>query len=165
MCSYVRRTRKKWEPIEHRMASEYAAKYFPGEKYILRCRLGPTPEEWIKKYGEAAHRWFKILKSWADLVVLTKDTNYLFEFKVYAKRMHIYQLLDYADLFFDTPELADRKFYPLKSYLVAAVARPDVPEICHRKKVYFRIYRPKWILPVLWERYNIEVDEIVEEAP
>jgi len=163
--SYAIHIRKKWEPVEHRMAAEYAAKYFPGKTYILRCRLGPTNSEAVEKYGELAHRIFRIVKHWADLVVLTESANYLFEFKVYAKSMHIYQLLDYTSLFPQTPELQDRVKLPLKAYLVAAVSRPDVPEVCRRHNVNFRLYRPKWILPIIWNRYGIEVQDVVEQPP
>jgi hypothetical protein len=159
------RERKKWEPVEHRMASEYISKYFPGEKYAFRVRVGRLPEQIVAKWGPEAERWLKIMKHWVDAIVFRPGSTLIFEFKVYAKAANVYQLLDYVDLFKDTPEFEDRRNLPIQPYLVAAISRPDVPEICSRRLIAFRIYRPKWILPILWDRYKVEVTETLEQAP
>jgi len=96
---------RKWEPVEHRLVAEFVTKMFPGQRFALRVRLGTVPEKYKKRYGDQfAERWFKVTKKWADAVVFKNDEIIIIEAKVFGKYTAVYQLTEYAKLFYETPE-------------------------------------------------------------
>jgi hypothetical protein len=154
---------RSWTPVEHRLASEFVTKVFPNDRYILRCRLGSIDEKWKASMDpDLAERIFKVTKKWADAVVLRPSEVIIIESKVFAKGVALYQLQEYARLFTITPDFQKHVGKSIRKLLQCAVLDPDVVRQAPIMGVEVWEYRPTWILPVLMQRYGLEVPALDE---
>jgi len=80
MCAQIRRVKRKWEPRELRLVSEFAAEYFPDCEIRMRVRLGrPTPELDIPDLTPKEAMLLAVWRRWADALIICPEKIILVE--------------------------------------------------------------------------------------
>jgi len=138
--------RRKWEPREMRLCSEYMSTYHWGAKIMTYVRLGEYPSELVKLAGsEEEVRMLSVWRRWVDAVAIYPDRVILIECSIRPNPGKIMQLLLYRELFYKTPELAYLKDLPLYMELVCAVEDPTLEELARKWGVKVVYFRPRWV--------------------
>ena len=142
--------RKKWEPRELRLLSEYLAEFYPGYEHRTHVHVGSFRYRLEDgKFSEAELRMMGEFRRWADAVVIMPDRIILLEAKIIPDPGVLGQVEHYAELLPKTPELGEHAKKPLEIELVFAV---DDPVISHRARTRgyrVRIFCPAWTLEYL----------------
>lgn len=132
--------------LEERLVSEWVAENYPEERYVLRARLGPFPEEArrLQSLGLSA-RLYDGVRHWADCIVLTGESTLLIEAKVRLNPAALGQLITYREEFYRTQEWRHRWTLPLRLIALYAYAKPEDLEIFDKYGIECVEYRPRWI--------------------
>ena len=143
------RLKRKWQPREQRMLSEWiATKPFGDWVYLkMRQRLGSyAPEEYLKVLKPEEARVLGLFRRWADCVYITNDTIYVIEAMIIARPEKISQLELYLRLVPHTPELKPylegRK---IVGVLLYALEDPTMIALAREKGFLCIKYEPEWL--------------------
>jgi len=132
--------------IERRYIVEYVMQKFPDRVAVrFNAPIGLPPEELLKRYPGEDPRAFQKWRSYADAIVILRDRIVLIEAKIHDLRRGVGDLLDYAAIFWDTPEMAAYRDKRLELLLVIPVPDYRTLESAKRHKVAVDIYCPSWV--------------------
>jgi len=138
--------KRRWEPREMRLCTEYLREYHHRARVLTRVRLGEYPPELLKyvEVGEEA-RMITAWRRWADAIAIYPDRVILIECAIRPNPGKISQLLLYRDLFYKTPEFEGIKHLPLHLELVYAIEDTAVNALAERYGIRTVYYRPAWV--------------------
>ncbi len=140
------RQKRKWQPREQRMLSEYMAEFFPEVRYQVRVRLGSPQPRAQGRFSTEEVKMLGVWRRWADaLAYLPTNELLLIEAKIRPEPGVISQIKLYERLISHTPELLPYTAWPIRKRIVYAIpdaatfmlAREDNIEVVH--------YEPKWL--------------------
>jgi hypothetical protein len=138
--------KRRWEPRELRLCSEFLARFYPDNESQTHVHLGPsltrvggrfTSDEEAKLVG--------VFRRWADALVFLPDRVILIEAKILPQPGVISQLQLYAELIPKTPELSEHKDKWVERLLVCAIEDSLITELARREGIRVIIFRPVWI--------------------
>jgi len=145
-------TRKKWEPRELRLCSEFLERFYPGYEHRVHVHVGSTPfRKEGKFYSDATARLLGEFRRWADAVVIMPDRLVLIEVKIIPQPGAISQIKHYKRLLPKTPELWEHREKPIDMRLVFAVDDPVVSDQARDEGILVTIFCPEWIPEYLSE--------------
>jgi hypothetical protein len=148
------RPRRKWEPREMRLCSEYCTTYHHKARILTRVRLGRYPSELLKYVSEEEElRMLTLWRRWADAIAIYPDRVVIVECTILPKPGKIQQLLLYKRLFYETPEFEDIKHLPVELELVYAVEDPHIVKLCEEYGIKAVYFKPRWIEEYLAQLY------------
>jgi hypothetical protein len=151
---------RKWEKKELRLVSEYVKENFPSDTVIERCRLGPAPNELIKRYGSAkADKMYRPSMKWADAVVITPTEIILIEGKLRASSAAIGQLIVYRDLIYKTLRFEQYKHLPIRMQLVTPWVDPTIQSSLDDLGIEQVLFYPDWIEGYIREQQKYDTEE------
>ena len=127
-----------YERREAKLLNEFLEKYFPTAMTWKRVRLGPSPKP-------EEHKWYQVIRRWADAVVYDGKKVTIIEAKVKAEVGAIAQLELYKQLFPKTPEFSLLKKKPVELPLVVGWHDPEVENLCKQKNIKYVVFQPKWL--------------------
>jgi len=129
---------RKYERREDRLIREFLAKNFPNAFVWKRVRLGmtPKPEE---------HKWYQVIRRWADAVVYDGKKVYIIEAKLRAEPGAISQLELYGRLFPKTPEFSLIKNKPVELVLLTGWDDPEIRAMCEERGIRYEFFQPDWL--------------------
>ena len=140
------RGRRKWEPREMRLCSEYCATFHHRGVILTRVRLGPYPAELLKYVSaEEEARMITVWRRWADALVIYPDRVVLIECAIRPNPGKISQLLLYKELFYKTPELEYLKDRRLELELVYAIEDPATVLLAQKHGIRAVYFKPAWV--------------------
>lgn len=140
------RQKRRWQPREQRMVSEWLAKNYGQYSYRTRVRLGsihPTlhPERLSAEERNLVGLW----RRWADAVVFLPDRLLLIEAKIRPEPGVISQLDLYSSLLPQTPELAEWQHLPIEKVLLYAIDDPALIALARQHGIRCIMYQPEWL--------------------
>jgi len=152
MAEEEKPARKKWEPRETRLCSEFLERFYPGYEHRVHVHVGSTPfRKEGKFYSDATARLLGEFRRWADAVVVMPDRLVLVEVKIIPQPGVISQIKHYKRLLPKTPELAEHKEKPIDMRLVFAIDDPVITEDARTEGILVTIFCPQWIMDYLAE--------------
>lgn len=128
----TKRARINWERL---LAFEYVGKNYGDYPHWFRIEVGPIP-------GDGQNPLYARTRRWADAVIRMPDHMIIIEFKMKANPDVASQLLNYRDLYPQTPLFSKYKDEPVKLVLVAALVTDDVRAFVERQGIEVVEYRP-----------------------
>jgi len=141
-----KRIKRKWEPRELRLVSEFCEQNFPEYRYILRFRLGEIPPELVYPgLTPEEIRLIGVWRRWADAVVITPTKIIIIEAAIKPDPGDISRLELYERLVPFTPELVEVRELPVEKWLVFAIEDPAITAMAEERGIVCVRYRPKWI--------------------
>ena len=150
MAEEEKPARKKWEPREMRLLSEYLERFHPGYEHRIHVHVGSVPfrsEE--GKFSDSTARLLGEFRRWADAVVIMPDRIILVEVKIVPQPGVISQIEHYAELLPKTPELIEHRSKPITMQLVFAIDDPVISARARTKGILVTIFCPQWVLDYL----------------
>jgi hypothetical protein len=150
--------KRKWQPREQLMLSEWLAKEYPQYEYRMRVRLGTYPierDEAGRYLPDAEMRMLGVWRRWADAIVFLPDRLVLVEAAIRPSPGKLAQLELYKELIPHTPELAEFRDFPIEMVLVYAIEDPVLIKLAREKNIRCVHYIPKWLpayLEILYPR-------------
>jgi len=126
------------QQLERKFVSEFINTELRDKHWQTRVRLGPLPP------GEDARLYMTKLR-WADIVTFEPNIVTIFEAKLEPNSKAVGQLLEYKNLFFQSPHF--QQYATAQVNLVFLTSRIDtsVQEVCEANGVEYRVFRPDWI--------------------
>ena len=126
------------QQLERKFVSEFINAELRDKHWQTRVRLGPLPP------GEDARLYMTKLR-WADIVTFEPNIVTIFEAKLEPNSKAVGQLLEYKNLFFQSPHF--RQYATAQVNLVFLTSRIDtsVQEVCESNGVEYKVFRPDWI--------------------
>jgi hypothetical protein len=126
------------QQLERRFVNEFINEELAGKHWQTRVRLGPLPP------GEDARLYMTKLR-WADICTFEPDIVTIYEAKLEPGSKAVGQLLEYKNLFFQSPHFS--RYATAQVNLVLLTSRIDLPvqEICKENGIEYRVFRPAWI--------------------
>lgn len=128
----VKRTRVNWERL---LAFEYVDKMYRDYPHWFRIEVGPIP-------GNGQNALYGRTRRWTDAVIRMPDHIILLEFKMKAIPDVASQLLNYRDLFPQTPLFSKYKDEPIKLIVVAAMSDEATRTFIEKQGIEYVEYRP-----------------------
>ena len=138
--------KRRWQPREMQMVTEWLQKTQAGKRWQTRVRLGsptsstPTAEMTVEERAMVG-QW----RRWADAIILEDDKVTLVEAAIRPQPGKISQLELYAMLFPNTPELAPWRALPLRLVLLYAIEDPATTFLARSKGILAVQYIPAWL--------------------
>ncbi len=138
--------KRKHQPREQRLLSEFLAREYPTTPHMTRVRLGSVVPEEISEtsLGRGVHL-FRVFKRWADGLILLSDKTIIIEAKIRLEPGVITKLELYHKLFQETPEFKDRWHRPIEEMLVFAVEDPVTIQLAREHKIRAVEFHPPWV--------------------
>jgi len=138
--------RRRWEPRELRLCSEYVRTYHWRARCLTRVRLGKYPSE-LLKYVEAGEemRMITVWRRWADAIAIYPDRAIIIECAIRPNPGKIAQLKLYGMLFHQTPEFESIKHLPVELELVYAIEDPATVELARSEGIRTVYFKPAWV--------------------
>jgi len=126
------------QQLERKFVSEFINAELRDKHWQTRVRLGPLPP------GEDARLYMTKLR-WADIVTFEPNIVTIFEAKLEPNSKAVGQLLEYKNLFFQSPHF--QQYATAQVNLVFLTSRIDtsVQEVCESNGVEYKVFRPDWI--------------------
>jgi hypothetical protein len=138
--------KRKWQPRELRLCSEYVSMYHSKARILTRVRLGPFPSELLKFVSvEEESKMITVWRRWADAIAIYPDKVVIIETAIRPNPGKIMQLLLYKDLFYKTPEFDSIKHLPVELELVYAIEDPATIELAKKYNIKTIYFKPAWI--------------------
>ena len=127
------------QQLERRFVNEFINTELAGKHWQTRVRLGPLPP------GEDARLYMTKLR-WADIVTFEPNIVTIYEAKLEPNSKAVGQLLEYKNLFFQSPHFA--QYANAQVNLVFLTSRIDLPvqEVCESNGIEYKVFRPDWIV-------------------
>ena len=141
-------------PAEGRLVVEFCAMRWPGERLVLRPRLGS-----IKILGQRTDlsdgevKAVGVWRRWADAIVLTASKVYVVEAQLQPLAGVVSELELDCELFPDTPEVMEWRILPVQGVIVQAVDDPVIRRLAAARGQLFELFRPPWVDDV-FKRWN-----------
>lgn len=135
------------QQLERRFVNQYVNENLRDVHFQTRVRLGPLPP------GEDARLYMTKLH-WADLVTFEPDTVTIFEAKLEPNSKAVGQLLEYKNLFFQSPHFAQYATAQVNLVLLTSRINTAVQEVCEAQGIEYRVFRPDWIVPYEKRRWR-----------
>ena len=138
--------KRRWQPREMQMLSEWLVKTQQGKRWRTRVRLGspksevPRPEMSVEEQAMIG-----VWRRWADAVILEEKEVTIVEAAIRPQPGKISQLELYAMLLPMTPELAPWKGLPLSLILLYANEDPATNALARQKGIRCIEYKPLWL--------------------
>ena len=138
--------KRRWQPREMQMLSEWLAKTQQGKRWMTRVRLGsprseyPRPDMSIEEQAMIG-----VWRRWADAIILTDTEVEIVEAAIRPQPGKISQLELYAMLFPMTPELEPWHGLPLHLILLYAIEDPATVALARQKGIRCIQYKPLWL--------------------
>lgn len=148
--------KRKWEPREIRMVSEYMALHYARYPYKMRVRLGSVPAELdlpgmdMEEYRMAG-QW----RRWADAVVFKPRQVVIIEAAIRPDPGYVSKLQLYGRLFKHTPELQSYAGRPVALELVYAIRDDVLLQLAREAGIKTVHFKAPWLddyLRILWPR-------------
>lgn len=132
MPAKKRATHIAWEA---KLAREYVEKFYGDNPHWYRIEVGRLPEG----YDNAI---YTKVRRWADAIVRMPDHMLILEMKMIARPEVSAQLLNYMDLFKETPLF--RKYWeePVKGKVVCAMCDDDTRKFLEKQGIDIELYKP-----------------------
>lgn len=138
--------KRKWQPREQRMLSEYMAEAFPGVPYKVRIRLGAVQPRIGGKFTADESSMLGVFRRWADaMAFLPEKALLLIEAKIRPEPGVISQIELYEMLIPNTPELEQYRDWPIRKRIVYSIPDPATFSLARAKGIEIVSYRPEWI--------------------
>jgi len=141
---------------ERRLAAEWMAEQYKGQRYYLNFPLGPAPLG--LPTGAITRPWRRKV----DGLAIVNRVVHLVEFKIWKPFDGIDKLPRYKGLVPDTPELAEARRFPVKMILVTPRPNQALIEAAEREHIELRVVKGGWIddlvrhIEWLWTREGRE---------
>lgn len=144
------RQRKKRVDWERLLVYEYVNTFYPETPHWFRIEVGPMPE------GKNDMLYTKI-RRWADAIIHEPDKTIIIEGKMKANHDVVGQLLNYKNLFPQTPLFKKYADLPIEMRLVCAMIDDNVKRLVEEAGINIVIFKPSnfndW-LKMITERNN-----------
>jgi len=151
-----RREKRKWQPRELRLISEFLNEWFPDFPHMLRVRLGRPPRlAEIPGLTPEEEALLGVWRRWADAIVIMPSKLIIIEAAIRPDPGDISKLELYERLVPFTPELEEYAHLPVEKWLVYAIEDAAVLAMAEEKGIVCVEYRPRWIedyLKILYPR-------------
>jgi hypothetical protein len=122
----------KWENM---LAREYIEKFYNQYPHWYRIEVGALP----KGFDNAM---FTKVRRYADAIVRMPDHVLIIEMKMLAKPDVVAQILNYIDLFNETPMFEKYWKEPVKGKVVAALCDEATTKFINKHGIELEIYKP-----------------------
>lgn len=138
--------KRKWQPREMKLVSEYLAQNYPKYECRTRVRLGSYPAALKPELLTGGdRRALGVWRRWADAIVIMPDRLILIEAAIRPNPGDISQLELYERLVPMTPELAEYKDLPIDKVLLFALKDPAMELMARERNIRVVYYHPDWI--------------------
>lgn len=138
--------KRRWQPREMQMVTEWLQRTQTGKRWQTRVRLGtPTPSTPTADMTVEERAMVGSWRRWADAIILEDDQVTLVEAAIRPQPGKISQLELYAMLFPHTPELAPWRSLPLHLLLLYAIEDPATTMLARQKGIKAVQYQPSWL--------------------
>lgn len=148
--------KRKWQPREMRLVSEFLAEHYSDYTTQTRVRLGSIHSELQpEKLSPAELRAVGVWRRWADAIVFMPDRLILIEAAIRPSPGDISQLELYEHLLPNTPELAEHKGKPIEKLLLYALEDPVIVAMAGDRGIRVVYFHPDWVdeyLAILYPR-------------
>lgn len=150
--------KRRWEPREQRLVSEFIAFAYPDNESRTHVHLGSTPPRLLGRFTtDQDKNLLGVFRRWADALIFLDDLVVLIEGKILPQPGVISQLKLYAELIPRTPELREHHKKPIEKTLVCAIEDVMISDLARREGIRVIKFIPAWIndyLKILhpWER-------------
>jgi len=148
--------KRKWQPRELRLVSEFLNEWFPDFPHMLRVRLGRPPRlAEIPELTPEEEALLGVWRRWVDAIVIMPSKLILIEVAIRPDPGDISKLELYERLVPFTPELEEFIHLPVEKWLVYAVEDAAVLAMAEERGIVCVEYRPAWIeeyLRILYPR-------------
>jgi len=126
------------QQLERKFVSEFINAELRDKHWQTRVRLGPLPP------GEEARLYMTKLR-WADIVTFEPNIVTIFEAKLEPNSKAVGQLLEYKNLFFQSPHFQQYATAQVNLCFVTSRVDTSVQEVCESNGVEYKVFRPDWI--------------------
>lgn len=138
--------KRRWQPREMQMLSEWLAKTQQGKRWMTRVRLGSPRSEYPRPDMSVEEQaMIGVWRRWADAIILTDTEVEIVEAAIRPQPGKISQLELYAMLLPMTPELEPWKGLPLHLILLYAIEDPATTALARQKGIRCIQYKPLWL--------------------
>lgn len=149
--------KRKWQPREMRLVSEFLAEHYPEYPTQTRVRVGSVhPDLKPGELSDVEQRMVGVFRRWADAIVFMPDRLILIEAAIRPSPGDISQLELYEYLLPNTPELAEHKEKPIEKVLLWAIEDPPIAAMARGRGIRVVYYHPAWVDDYLKELYPSE---------
>jgi len=126
------------QQLERKFVNQFVNEQLSGKHWQTRVRLGPLPP------GEDARLYMTKLR-WADIVTFEPNIVTIFEAKLEPNSKAAGQLVEYKNLFFQSPHFAQYANAQVNLVFVTSRVDTSVQETCENMGVEYRVFRPDWV--------------------
>lgn len=126
------------QQLERRFVNEYIKEKLLGKHFQTRARLGPLPP------GEDARLYMTKLR-WADIITFEPSIVTIYEAKLEPNSKAAGQLLEYKNLFFQSPHFSQYSTAQVNLIFVTSRIDMSVQEVCEHLGITYEVFRPGWI--------------------
>ena len=138
--------KRRWQPREMRLVSEYLVKHYGMFTCRTRVRLGSVPVELVKPGMDPvelrmAGQW----RRWADAVVIKPGQVVIIEAAIKPDPGDVTKLQLYARLFKHTPEFDPFATLPVALELVYALEDPVTLQLAREANIKVVYFKPAWV--------------------
>jgi len=127
------------QQLEKRFTNEFINKELAGKHWQTNVRLGPLPP------GEDARLYMTKLR-YADIVTFEPNIVTIYEVKLEPNSKAVGQLLEYKNLFFQSPHFAQYANAQVNLCFVSSRVDLPVQEVCESNGIEYAVFRPDWIV-------------------
>lgn len=130
---------------ENKLLYEYQQMFYPTALMWRRVRVGALPqgrEEAV--YG--------VLRRFVDGVVSTGKAVILIEAKIEPSAEAVGQLMQYRELFPETPEFSQLKDLPIFCKLITVEEQETIRKVAEASNIEYVVFAPEWAVEELKRR-------------
>lgn len=136
--------RVNWERL---LMYEYVAKFYPDKPHWFRIEVGPIP-------GDGKNPLYARTRRWADAIIRMPDHMLIIEAKMKPKPDVVSQLLNYRDLYPQTPLFTKYKNDKIVMKIVCAMVDDETRAFIERNGIEVEVYKPTNF--DAWYKFTIE---------
>ena len=138
--------KRRWQPREMQMLSEWLAKTQTGKRWMTRVRLG-SPRSEVPRPDMSAEEqaMIGVWRRWADALLLEDAKVTIIEAAIRPQPGKISQLELYKMLLPMTPELEPWAKLPVEMILLYAIEDPATVALARQKGIRCIEYKPLWL--------------------
>ena len=138
--------KRRWQPREMQMLSEWLAKTQSGKRWMTRVRLGsPRSEVPLPTMSIEERSMIGVWRRWADAIILEDNKVTIVESAIRPQPGKISQLELYKMLFPLTPELEPWNKLEIDMILLYAIEDPATIALARQKGIRCIEYKPLWL--------------------
>ena len=147
---YRKTTNRKWHEREMRLVREFIERFFGDYPHALRVRLGQVPAKRRHPHlSPEEERLLGVFRRMVDGVVFMPDRVILIEGMILPRADPIGFLEHYAELFPETPELAEHRSKPIEKKIVCAIEDPAITAFARTEGIGVIVWCPSWVMRYL----------------